>query len=355
MNKKFKKILIGIITIIVLGIIAYPKIFTNNEVQTNNPGGSGGGGLNVAVFITQPEPLSDKIFTNGTTSAEEEVEVRSEISGRISKIYFKEGSRVKKGDLLVKINDAEILAQLNRAKYRLKLAEDKEFRQRELLKKEAISQQDYDVALNEFNTLKADVDFYKAQIEKTEITAPFNGVIGLRFVSEGSYITPTNIISNLQNISTIKIDFSVPERYSSKIKTGSEVNFRVQGQSRTFTARVYAIEPKIDQVTRTLLLRATFNNSQNLIFPGMFAEIDFILEEIENAIMIPTESIVPELQGQKVFIVKNGRAASVSVEIGIRTSQKVQIINGLNVKDTVLVSGLLQVRDGLPLKISEIK
>lgn len=354
MNKKFKKILIGIIAIIILGIIAYPKIFTNNEVQTNNHGGSGGG-LNVDVFVTQIEPLSDKIYTNGTTSAEEEVEVRSEISGRISKIYFKEGSRVKKGDLLVKINDAEILAQLNRAKYRLKLAEDKEFRQRELLKKEAISQQDYDVALNEFNTLKADVDFYKAQIDKTEITAPFDGVIGLRFVSEGSYITPSNIISNLQNISTIKIDFSVPERYSAKIKTGSEVNFRVQGQNRTFTARVYAIEPKIDQVTRTLLLRASYNNSQNLIFPGMFAEIEFILEEIENAIMIPTESIVPELQGQKVFVVKNGRAASVPVEIGIRTAKKVQIVNGLNVNDTVLVSGLLQVRDGMPLKFSEIK
>lgn len=352
MNKNLKRTIIIIIVLVILGIIAYPKIFTNDISTNDSPParGGGGGALSVDVFIAKEEVLTNKINASGSTLAEDQVEIRSEISGRITKINFKEGTRVKKGELLIKINDAELKAQLDRAVYRLKLAEDREFRQRELLKKEAISQQDYDVALNEFNTLKADVDFYKAQLDKTEIRAPFDGIIGLRFVSEGSYITPTNIISNLQNLSTIKIDFSIPERYSSIIKTGNQIMFKVQGYDREFNARVYAIEPKIDQLTRTIQLRAIYNNSNNLIFPGMFAEVELVLEKIKNAIMIPTESIVPELQGQKLFLYKNGKAVSVPVETGIRTATKVQITKGIIIGDSILVSGLLQVRDGIPLR-----
>ncbi|OGV27679.1 MAG: hypothetical protein A3J84_06720 [Ignavibacteria bacterium RIFOXYA2_FULL_37_17] len=276
------------------------------------------------------------------------------MAGKIINIYFKEGSSVKKGDLLVKINDAELQAQLAKAKYNLKLLEDREHRQRVLLEREAISQEDYDVSLNELNVVKADIELVKAQVAKTEIRAPFDGVIGLKNVSEGSFVNTETIIATLQDINPIKIDFSIPEKYSGSVKVGDQIRFKVVGKDETYTGKVYAIEPKIDPQTRTLKLRAVYSNAARSILPGSFADVELILHEIQGALMVPTYSIIPELKGQKVFLYRNGKAFPQNVEIGIRTDTRVQITNGLAENDTLITSGILQIRPNSPVTISEL-
>jgi len=193
-----------------------------------------------------------------------------------------------------------------------------------------------------------------AQINKTEIRAPFSGIIGLKFVSVGSYISPDTRIASLQEIDPIKIDFSVPERYISRVSVGDQINFTVQGVDSTFTGEVYAIEPRINTETRTLQIRAISGNSGQLLFPGAFANITLILEEIDNALMIPSISIIPGLNTQKVFVVEDGVVAEKFIRSGIRNSEKVQVVEGLQRGDTVLTTGLLQVRPGMQVNLTEV-
>lgn len=351
MKSRVKLILVVAVIVVVAFLFALPKINSSDKsapVQSNIDAS-----LPVKAHIVKSEKLANNVITSGTIMANEEVELRSEESGKITNIFFREGSSVKKGDLLVKINDAELQAQLEKAKFNLKLLEDREYRQRVLLEREAISQEDYDFSLNELNVVKADIELVKAQIEKTEIRAPFDGVIGLKNVSEGSFVNSSNIIATLQNINPIKIDFSIPEKYAGSVKVGDSINFTIVGTDESYSGKVYAIEPKIDPLTRTLKIRAVYSNPSREILPGSFADVQLSLKEINDALMIPTHSIVPELKGQKVFLFKNGQAFSQKVEIGIRTDQRVQITNGLNEQDTLITSGILQIRPGMPVEISE--
>jgi membrane fusion protein (multidrug efflux system) len=203
--------------------------------------------------------------------------------------------------------------------------------------------------------VRADVELIKTQIDKTEIKAPFDGVIGLKNVSEGSFVNTSTVIATLQNINPVKIEFSIPEKYSGMVKSGDSIQFEVVGTNEKHTARVYAIEPKIDPLTRTLRMRALYSNPKRNILPGSFANVELVLRKIENALMVPTNSIVPELKGQKVFLYKNGSASPQSVETGTRTDTTVQITSGLNENDTLITSGILQVRPGMPVIITELK
>ena len=303
----------------------------------------------------KPDTVDDVIYTTGTLMANEEIQLRSEVSGLITDIYFREGQPVEENDLLVKINDSELQAQLTRAQYRLELAEEREARQKKLLEKGGISQEDYDATLNEVNVLRSEVQLIKAQIDKTEIRAPFDGRIGLRYVSDGSYISPTTQIASLQNIDPIKIDFSIPERYAAKVEEGDVIHFTVQGTDEVFEGKIYAIEPKIDAETRTLQIRARSDNEQQKLLAGGFANLDLTLETITNAKMIPTIALVPELQGQKVYLYKNGQVVQQSVQTGLRTESMVQITEGVEFGDTVLTTGLLQVRPGMPVQVTEVQ
>ena len=351
MKKRFKIILVALIILIVAVLFAIPKLSSSgSKVPLANMNKS----LSVKAHIIKAEKLANNVITSGTILSNEEVELKGEVAGKIINIYFKEGSSVKKGDLLVKINDAELQAQLAKAKYNLKLLEDREHRQRVLLEREAISQEDYDVSLNELNVVKADIELVKAQVAKTEIRAPFDGVIGLKNVSEGSFVNTETIIATLQDINPIKIDFSIPEKYSGSVKVGDQIRFKVVGKDETYTGKVYAIEPKIDPQTRTLKLRAVYSNAARSILPGSFADVELILHEIQGALMVPTYSIIPELKGQKVFLYRDGKAFPQNVEIGIRTDTRVQITNGLAENDTLITSGILQIRPNSPVTISEL-
>jgi membrane fusion protein (multidrug efflux system) len=353
MNKKTKNILIVAAIVFVIAIALLPKILSSSEVGKNTPGNKPDMIIPVKAHIVSLESLSNSVFTTGTILANEEVELRSEISGKIIKILFKEGSFVNKGALLIKINDADLQAQLRRAESKVKLSQEKEARQRQLHDGNLISQEEYDNTLGELNVSQADYDLIKAQIDKTEIRAPFSGVVGLRSVSEGSYVTPLIIMARLQNLNTIKVDFSIPEKYSTAVKAGDELEFKISGSETLFKAKVYAIEPKIDPGTRTLKIRAICSLSYKELIPGAFANVELNLKQTENTMLISTVAIVPELKGQKVYLYKNGIAVPQNVELGVREETRVQVVSGLSKGDTVITSGILQIRPGSKVNISE--
>lgn len=352
-----KKIAAIIGTLLVIALLAYPKLkdYRNKTDSQSASKFSNESSLEVDVFIVQEESIEDNIFITGSLRANEEVQLTSESSGLIQKIHFQEGQDVTKGKLLVKINDSELKAGLTRANFRLNLAEDREKRQQQLLQKGGISQEEYDATLNEVNVLRSEVALINAQIDKTEIRAPFNGKVGLKYVSEGSYLSPSTRVASLQNIDPIKIDFSVPERYASQINIGSKITFTVQGIDSELTGTVYAKEPRIDTDTRTLQVRAESPNKNGNLLPGAFADIQLTLSTIHDALMVPTIAVVPELNGQKVFIVKNGEIQPRSITTGLRGNKTIQIVTGIAPGDTVLTTGLLQARPGMKVKIAHIE
>ncbi len=351
MNKK-KKIIIWSALVLIAIVLILPKVKLSSDknVKTDSPKRQ----TVVDALIIKTKFIQDKIFSNGTFISNEEVELRSEISGKITKILFKEGQPIKKGTLLVKINDAELQATLKKNETIESLARDKEYRAKELFNKNLTSQQEYDNALSELNSAQADVEFTKAQLEKTEIKAPFDGIIGLRSVSEGSYISPTSKIATLQSINPLKVDFSVPQKYFDIVKEGKTILVKIASTGKTYVGKIYAVEPKIDQSSRTVQVRAIISNDKKELTPGAYVEIDLVLREIKDAIMVPSEAIVPDVQGDKVFVYRNGKAVPQLVTQSIRTENEVQIINGLSVGDTIIVSGIIQLKPNAPVKLNTI-
>ncbi|MGZ4037889.1 MAG: efflux RND transporter periplasmic adaptor subunit, partial [Bacteroidia bacterium] len=302
------------------------------------------------VYVAKADTLSNNVFAIGTIIANEEVTLMPEISGKVTLLNIHEGSAVNKGDLLVKINDEDLQAQLKKSEVQYKMAESTVTREKSLLDIKGISQEEFDAALSQANAYKADMDYVKAQLTKTEIRAPFNGVIGLKSISEGSYITPAVKIASIQQLDPVKIDFSVPEQYADEIHKDDELTFTINGIKQHFSAKIFAIEPKIDYTTRTVQIRAICPNKGGQIFPGAFAEIELKLKQINDAIMVPTEAIVPVLKGKKVYICKNGKAESVKVETGLRTAAKIQITKGVMPGDSVITTGVMQLKQDAPVK-----
>lgn len=308
----------------------------------------------VTVYIVRPQRLTNAITVSGTVLPNEAIAVRSEIAGKIRQIAFHEGQAVSKGQLLVKIDDTELQAQLRKVEYQKSLAEKKEYRQRLLLQKEAISEQEYDIVRTELQTLEAEIALLKAQIAKTEIRAPFDGVIGLRNVSIGSYITPSDVLTTLQDIDTMKVEFAIPEKYHRMVKPGNLVYFTVEGLEKEFKATIYAIDPHIDPESRSLQIRARLPNPSGTLLPGAFAQVRVILENIPSAIMVPSEAIVPTAEGMTVYLYRSGKAVAQPITIGIRTDRAVQILSGIQPGDTVITTGLLQIRSGSDVTIAAI-
>ncbi len=310
--------------------------------------------LRVRAHRVVSSQLTERLATTGTVRANEEVEIVSEISGKISDFHFREGSAVAAGQLLLKIDDSELLADRQRALYRVELAERAEARQQQLLDDGVISSETYDVALGELNVLRAELQLIEAQLLKTEIRAPFSGIIGLRWVSPGSYLSSQTRIASLNDLDPVKLDFSVPERYSALMKVGDEMSFRVEGFERAFPGTIYAIEPSVDAATRSLRVRARCPNSDGALIPGAFANVDLVLRSISDALTVPSIAVIPELGGKKVFVFEDGAAQPRTVETGIRSESVVQVTSGLKEGDVVIVSGLMQLQPGLEVEIEEI-
>ncbi len=357
MNRTLKRLLTYVLLLIIVLLLVGNKAgwFSSEGVDNKVAASNNRQILPVSVFIVKPGGLTDRIVASGTVLANEEVLLSAEVAGRITAINFTEGSTVQKGAVLVTINDAELLAQLEKVKYNQKLAEEREQRSRSLLTKEAISQEEYDRVLTDLNTVKAEASLLQAQLAKAKIVAPFMGTIGLRQVSEGAFVTPGQRIATLTQIQPVKIEFSVPERFAESVTKGSKVKFTLESSNESYEAQVYAVEPSIDPTTRSMTVRALYHNRNLELRPGSFAKIEFELNHMENALQIPAQSIIPEMGGYKVFKYSKGKAESAIINVGIRTSEMVQVTGGLETGDTVITSGILQLRGDLPVSISNIQ
>ena len=342
-----------LVVFVIVAILALIKIFFFRSTAPK-PGGGPGAAQAVPVtgVIILPVKLDQSIVATGTIRANEDVDLHPEVAGKLTAIRFKEGSRVKQGELLVKINDADLQAQLRKNDLDTKLAQERVHRNEKLVAVKGISDQEFEELQNTVAGLQAERDVLLAQIAKTEIHAPFSGVIGLKTVSEGSYVTPTTRVASLQQIDPVKIDFSIPEKYSGLIAPGDEIQFTVGASTTQFRGSIYAIEPKVDEATRTVQIRARCPNANGEVLPGAFARITLVLKQLDNVLMLPTESIVPVLKGKQVFVLRNGKAEAVKVETGIRNDTAAQVLSGIAPNDTVITSGLMQLKPGMTVKLT---
>lgn len=336
--------------VVFIALLAIPKIsFDSNEAAASQNFRSSA--VEAEVLIVKESQLAEKLYLNASLMGDEEIDLRPETAGKVIDINFEEGQNIKKGDLLVKINDADLQAELSRVKSQRKLAEEKEYRSKQLLDQELISQEEYDIIKNDLNTKIADEELLKARIDKTEIRAPFDGIVGLRWVSEGSYINSTVSVAILTKTNPIKIDFALPIKHAGKAEVGDKVKVTVPNSEGEYAATIYAIDPKVDPATRTLKVRARADNSSGELLPGSYAEIELVLDENSNAVSVPTESIVPDIAGEIVYLYKNGKAVPSPVQTGLRTNTEVQIIDGVNPGDTVITSAIIQMRPGVEVSI----
>ena len=360
MNKKLKLVLTIAIILVIAGIIAYPKVKPLLTAKSKGPGKGNAMMmpsrqiLNVSGFLIKPAVVSELSINNGTLKPDEEVDLSFETSGKIVGINFVEGTRVKKGDLLAKINDKPLQAQFQKLEAQKKLAEEKEFRQRSLLDRDAISKESYDQIVTELQTIQADINLIKARISETELRAPFDGILGLRNISEGSYATSSTKIARLVKISPIKLEFSIPERYADEVNIGFPVSFTIVGSTEIYKAIVYAVEPKIELKTRSIVLKALYPNKNEELKSGRYASVTLQLSRSENAIAIPTEALIPEMDGEMVYVYRKGKAISVKVGTGLRTESLIQIVDGLKFGDTILTTGILQLRHNLPVVLDTL-
>ena len=360
-TKKLFRISVTVIIVLVIGgIIFYPKIkpVINSGKGTGPQPGPRSRGAGQSLFasgyVLVPTNMDEMIYSTGSLLPDEEVDLAFETSGKVVGIYFEEGRKVKKGELLAKINDRPLQAQLLKLQAQNKLVEEREFRQRQLLDRDAISRESYDQVATELQSVEADIMLIQARIAETELRAPFDGVVGLRMISEGAYATTQTKIVRLVKTSPLKIEFSIPERYAGEVVPGFPITFNIDGIPRSFEAKVYAIDPKVDINTRTIVVRALYPNTNEELKPGRFASIKARLSEIENAISIPTEALIPEMEGEKVYILSNGKAQERKVTTGLRTESHIQIRTGLNFGDTLLTTAILQLRNDLPVQLDTL-
>ena len=362
MRKNVKWIIVGVVLLLFIGgMIIYP--YVKNSLQSNEnsprPGGPQGAGqqrqvLNINALVMQTQVLADQLRSFADIIPDEEVDLSFETSGKITDIYFQEGTHVEKGELLAKINDRPLQAQLLKLEAQIPLAQERVFRQRTLLERDAVSLEAFETVSTEYDKLMADIELVKANIAQTELRAPFDGIVGLRYVSEGAFTTPSSTITKLTKISPIKIEFPVPERYSEDIVPGTDILFRMEGSLQDYHAKVYAVESKVDLNTRSLRARATYPNTNEAIKPGRYASIEITKKEIKDALAVPNEALIQEMGRNILFLYKSGRSEPIEVITGLRSASQIQIIQGLHVGDTVIISGIMQLRTGLSVTIDNL-
>ena len=365
MTKPVRWFLVGVILLVNIGMIVYPKLKQNLSsdkkeapvAQAPSPS-MRQAPLVINAVVLKRQLLTDRIInTMGTAIPDEEVNLSFESSGKIVNIDFTEGTHVKRGDLLAKINDKPLQAELKKLEAQVPLAEARVSRQGTLLQKDAVSQEAFEQVSTEYDKLMADIELVKSRILQTELRAPFDGIIGLRLVSEGAYATPSTVIANMTKISPIKIEFSFNEHYTDDVKNGTEISFSIQGSTgkmQEHKAKVYAIESKLALDTRTMLARAIYPNLNEEIIPGRLLYIAITRREIQDALAIPSEAIIPEMGKYIVYRYKNGQAQSTEIITGIRTESHVQVLEGINPGDTVITTGVMQLRSGMRVNIENL-
>lgn len=310
--------------------------------------------MRVDAYIVKPQAFQENIEVPGTIVANETAEVHPEVSGRIVRLNVAEGKYVSKGTLLAKLYDGDLLAQLNKLNVQLAIAEKTEERQSQLLKIQGISQQDYDLSLLQVNSLKADIGIIQTSIQKTEVRAPFGGKLGLKDISPGAYVTPASIIAVINQTDQLKLDFTVPEKYSDQIKTGQLVTFGFEGSDAQLQAKVIATESNVTETTRSLMIRASVTSKDPRLIPGAFAKVKLSFDPDPNALLVPSQAVLPQARGKKIILYKGGTAVFTDITTGTRDSARVQVIDGLKAGDTIVVTGLLSLRPEGKIQVGKI-
>ncbi len=358
MNKYLKWSLIGAIVLILAGLGIYSFVPRVNKDMKEDPKAAGKGkqpkgDLLVRVYVVKEVSLTDGMNVSGSLLPGEEVNLAFEASGKVTEIYFKEGAHVEKGQMLAKINDEPLQADLRKKQAQLTLLQDRVKRAKALLEKEAISREALQEAEANLSALQAEIDGVTAQIRQTELRAPFSGILGLRQVSVGAYVTPSTNIAVLTKTSPLRVEFNVPERYAGDLPESTPLTFTVEGDMTPREAKVYAAASKVDAETRTYTMQALYDNSDGALVPGRYVNVNLTTRHYDKTIAVPSEAIVSEMGVDKVFLCKGGKAHPVEITKGLRTEAQVQVLKGLAVGDSVIVSGTMQLRVGTKVKVNK--
>lgn len=362
-KRKIRTTLIILIPLLLVGGYLVNKFLLNqSDIPSELPakataakgGGQGGSSraIPVTVSLAKSEQIIDGIRAQGSLMPNEEIDVASEIAGKINSINFNEGSPVQKGDLLVKVNDDDLQAQAKRYEFQEQNLRKKLERQRVLLEKEAISGEMFDQIQTEYNVLLADIEVLKVKIDRCRIKAPFSGTIGFRSVSDGSYIQVGSKIARLVDNNTLKLEFSIPEKYTELPLVGTTIYFSTKASDERHTSRIYAMEPKLEANTRTIILRGLYNNATDRLKPGMSISVTIPTSALSTTLMIPTEAIIPAMDSKSVWVVRDGKPVLTVVETGTRLESKIEVTKGLIEGDSVIVTGLMQLREGASINVT---
>lgn len=341
----------GYLALLLLATLSLPACSGNKQP---NPQAGGQPPTIVDVIIVGPSKVSSELEVNGEVAANEFVELHPEVSGRLTYLNVPEGGNIGQGTVVARINDADLQAQKSKSKVQLELARQTEARLKKLLDVNGINQADYDAAYNQVRGLEADIAYTDAMIEKTVVKAPFSGTLGLRQVSPGAYVTPSTTIVTLQQVQTLKVDFSVPEEFSEFVQKGDTVLVKTDlGQDERLPATVWAIEPQANRDTRNLKARAMLAGDK--ANPGAFVKVYIQRGGNASSILIPSNAIIPDAMSKKVVLVKGGKASFVPVETGMRQDRLVEVTSGLSPGDSLVVDGVLFARPNAPLKVRSVK
>ncbi len=336
-----------LLSVILLAAACKQKPEAPRQQQGNQP-------VVVDVIIAGYQPINNTVEANGTIVANEFVELRSEVNGRLTYLNVPEGNYVQQGTVIARINDADLQAQVAKTKVLLDMAMKTEERLRKLLAINGVNQADYDIALNAVNSYKADIAYTQSLIDKTVLKAPFSGVIGLRQVSPGAFLTTATTIATIQQLDKIKVDFTLPEEYSNLIRRGEQVQVIIDATKKTIrTAVIQATEPVVNMNTRNLKVRAIMQGTN--LNPGSYVKVLVSSSKDAKAIMVPTNAMLLDDKNKQLVVVKNGKGSFVNIETGIRFDGNVEVLKGIKPGDSVVVSGVLFVRPMSALKVKSVK
>ncbi|MET0635354.1 MAG: efflux RND transporter periplasmic adaptor subunit [Chitinophagaceae bacterium] len=310
--------------------------------------------MRVDGFLVTTQPFAENIEVPGSIIANETTVINPEISGRLTYLNVEEGKTVAKGTLLARLYDADLQAQLKKLQVQLQIAKTNEDRSSQLLKIEGISKADYDASLLNVNNIMADIDIVRTSIVRTEIRAPFSGKLGLKNISPGAYVTPSTTLAVINQVGQLKLDFTVPEKYANQMRVGKLVRFTYEGSDKVYTAKISATESSVTETTRSLMVRSLIQGEDDQLVPGTFAKVQLSFDPNPNAILIPTQAIVPQARGKKVILYKAGIAKFVDVTTGVRDSARVQVLDGLKAGDTIITTGLLSVRPDSKIQLNRV-
>ncbi|MFM8840875.1 MAG: efflux RND transporter periplasmic adaptor subunit [bacterium] len=342
-----KRILIIIGAIVLLGLVIIFK--PASKTKPKGPAGGPKTPTAVTYAIVRDTLFTRSIIATGSLAPHDMVRIAPEIAGRIISVSFTEGAKVSQGQILARLDDSELQAQLTKLKALLALAETNAKREQSLLQGGGTSKELFERAENTVTTLLADIAVVKAAIAKTIIKAPFAGTVGIKQLSRGSYVSPGSVITELVNTQPIRIEASIPERYGINLKKGMTIQFRQAGDSILHEAFIHAINPMIDNTTRTIGIVALHKNAQNMFKAGAFAEIILPMSKPEPTILISTEAAVPDIRGLRVFVLRNGKAIPQPITTGMRTNTSLEIVKGLSIGDSLIISGASLVKPNAPV------